>query len=208
MGSTIRHNRARDFNPRTHEECDFLDVVEDLAKLISIHALTKSATGPYYRRPLSLLSFQSTHSRRVRPAPACSWKHNRVYFNPRTHEECDYISLIIQNKIIIFQSTHSRRVRLKSMAIKRMSLAFQSTHSRRVRLKHSIQSQRVIAISIHALTKSATLCQCVMGNCKEISIHALTKSATLKFAMFITCVILFQSTHSRRVRLFIIFQFA
>ena len=55
------------FNPRTHEECDSIPCnILILQVLISIHALTRSAT--------------------------CAFRHkvtHRLNFNPRTHEECD-----------------------------------------------------------------------------------------------------------------------
>ena len=60
------------FNPRTHEECDLVGV----------------------RIVLQLCSFQSTHSRRVRPRRRLI-KKPRPGFNPRTHEECDYSSPLL-----------------------------------------------------------------------------------------------------------------
>ena len=38
------------------------------------------------------LAFQLTHSRGVRPNIE-SWLHNAIYFNSRTHVECDRIDL-------------------------------------------------------------------------------------------------------------------
>ena len=122
------------FNPRTHEECDIsyratLDEesrfqsthsrgvrLRSLKRMrstryVSIHALTRSATGS--KSPVSsALMFQSTHSRGVRPS---FFKRNAICFtvsihaltrsatcyyincdvekggfNPRTHEECDF----------------------------------------------------------------------------------------------------------------------
>ena len=78
---------------------------------ISIHALTKSATEINFK-PHSF----------------------NVYFNPRTHKECDPLLLVNVASLTIFQSTHSQRVRL---------------------LMHRIYLDTWI-ISIHALTKSAT----------------------------------------------------
>ena len=64
------------FNPRTHEECDY-DTYHRVRKykMVSIHALTKSATATPAPYPLVFSGF-----------------------NPRTHEECDFCST---NKIII-----------------------------------------------------------------------------------------------------------
>ena len=79
----------KNFNPRTHKECDLVLLIDFLKQysfqsthsqrvrpgiahrflktiLISIHALTKSAT---------------------RGATSCHWLVS--YFNPRTHKECD-----------------------------------------------------------------------------------------------------------------------
>ena len=80
------------------------------------------------------LVFQSTHSRRVRQ------QHDALAepaagFNPRTHEECDlYLNCSVKKK-----------------------RKFQSTHSRRVRLYGSGADRRDLYVSIHALTKSATI---------------------------------------------------
>ena len=102
---------------------------------ISIHALTKSATEINFK-PHSF----------------------NVYFNPRTHKECDPLLLVNVASLTIFQSTHSQRVRL---------------------LMHRIYLDTWI-ISIHALTKSATRWTSWDGNASVISIHALTKSATYR----------------------------
>ena len=77
------------FNPRTHEECD-ADIYgsSNRLKVISIHALTRSAT---------IISPLETYT-----------KNN---FNPRTHEECDPVLLTSNAIFLSFQSTHSRGVR-------------------------------------------------------------------------------------------------
>ncbi len=146
--------------------------------LISIHALTRSATCGGLA-----LSFTALN------------------FNPRTHKECDLPqlhSLLFPEK---FQSTHSQGVR-----------------------RNSIYTNIIASIiSIHALTRSATLdligqdykayhfnprthkeCD---GNAiakwavSKISIHALTRSATSNVLQRLLTVCLFQSTHSQGVRL-------
>ena len=58
----------RCFNPRTHEECDIVDDIDDA----------------------EICKFQSTHSRGVRHDPLEKRDRQRS-FNPRTHEECDTI---------------------------------------------------------------------------------------------------------------------
>ena len=122
--------------------------------------------------------FQSTHSRRVRRKPVL---------------DCVTSEL--------FQSTHSRRVRLCYAINFVYACRFQSNHSRRVRLDPAIpinscafdfnprtheecdavliSRTRRNLISIHALTKSATLTVKKYGPLRSISIHALTKSATV-----------------------------
>src|SRR5699024_5176574 len=86
------HKRINNFNPRTHEECD----------LAYVEWILKNWT------------FQSTHSRGVRQIGGCrSWKDS------------------------IFQSTHSRGVRHLNTSSVLSFLVFQSTHSRGVRRHNS-----------------------------------------------------------------------
>ena len=145
---------------------------------ISIHALTRSATGWWNGRCGWSVRFQSTHSRGVRlwkcwarldydsisihaltrSATFCleNIMCSYVNFNPRTHEECDLSKLI---------------------------------------------TRRSTGISIHALTRSATILTWLFFLSAHISIHALTRSATL-IATIRLINPTFQSTHSRGVRLF------
>src|SRR5690625_4448674 len=58
---------SKDFNPRTHEECDQKAVELVHSTDISIHALTRSATMSEHILRSQDYSFQSTHSRGVRP---------------------------------------------------------------------------------------------------------------------------------------------
>ena len=104
---------------------------------------------------MCFLLFQSTHPRRVRPS-------------------CH----VVGESGALFQSTHSRRVR-QALGIDYSSqLKFQSTHSRRVRQQTNNNTFFI-----------------------TVSIHALTKSATVYFDNARTTASMFQSTHSRRVRL-------
>ena len=123
---------------------------------ISIHALTRSATYCYVWTSVS-----------------------RVYFNPRTHEECDLGLFSRSTRFKIFQSTHSRGVRRRSRAPEDKKKVFQSTHSRGVRRQGSGKTMSLVAISIHALTRSATIVYALSLVKNIISIHALTRSATL-----------------------------
>ncbi|CZQ88102.1 Hypothetical protein TR210_672 [Trichococcus ilyis] len=78
----------QNFNPRTHEECDWIERRAFVLELISIHALTRSATigsKAHCRTvPISIhaLTRSATNQRRI-----CD--HVSSDFNPRTHEECD-----------------------------------------------------------------------------------------------------------------------
>ena len=77
---------------------------------------------------------------------------------------------------------------------------FQSTHSRGVRLAAAALVAAAAIISIHALTRSATAIPTAAQTAENISIHALTRSATLQKTTDNNDM-LFQSTHSRGVRL-------
>ena len=142
-------------------------------------------------------------------------------FNPRTHEECDTDLTRRYDNRRKFQSTHSRGVRQSPRTgIVRKSM-FQSTHSRGVRPKKAGYLARLIgfnprtheecdpppapgsipitAVSIHALTRSATLTFSNAERLLSVSIHALTRSATAN-SCWPSLRRWFQSTHSRGVR--------
>ena len=113
----------------------------------------------------------------------------------------------------VFQSTHSRRVRPSVSQIAGRYNSFQSTHSRRVRQGLDTNRYYLAAVSIHALTKSATLLRrCLIRHGKfqsthsrrvrpsvlsisatadSVSIHALTKSATLHQIIIISHICCF-----------------
>ena len=101
---------------------------------ISIHALTGSAT--YYETPHLLDSplFQSTHSRGVRHRTYIAVPRD-IYFNPRTHGECDG-ALQAENQKAIGISIHA--------------LTGSATTLPKIVVDY-------YKISIHALTGSATL---------------------------------------------------
>ena len=50
----------KDFNPRTHEECDMFESDMSDGKTISIHALTRSAT--FFVSPVVSVSMISIHA--------------------------------------------------------------------------------------------------------------------------------------------------
>ncbi len=148
----------------------------------------------------AMLIFQSTHSRGVRHAEDV------------TRSSTQAISIHALTRSATRSKTQKKRV----IAL------FQSTHSRGVRRVRKIVLGSFDSISIHALTRSAT-CQpfaginlrlhfnprtheecdfatAIQGDNDPISIHALTRSATLP-PIVGPAHDLFQSTHSRGVRL-------
>ena len=101
---------------------------------ISIHALTKRATSVCLFCCLKFKNF-NPRSHEESDSGLILFVYLHFYFNPRSHEESDLISLQKQHKDFIFQSTLSRRERPLPALI--------------------YDKKRVI--SIHALTKRATL---------------------------------------------------
>ena len=145
--------------------------------MISIHALTKSATA--LNDVLTPKQAISIHALTKSATPKCTRMIIATfYFNPRTHKECDCCFHSRQYSLPQFQSTHSQRVRLRQDAKLLLNTLFQSTHSQRVRHFSRIDLAIDDYISIHALTKSATHQPASSNYCAYISIHALTKSAT------------------------------
>ena len=150
--------------------------------VISIHALAKRATKIQLSATVES-AFQSTPSRRGRPAPYCNCLSISSHFNPRPREEGDFLSALINRIAEVFQSTPSRRGRLVAPI----------TYF----IKH--------CISIHALAKRATIprntssimvCDFNPRPREEgdqmlsrpysndaISIHALAKRATKGFCL-------------------------
>ena len=105
---------------------------------------------------LFLVTFQSTHPRGVRRCLFQVFFHTSTYFNPRTHEGCDFFdtsvsfppiayfnprthegcdnfSLVFLSGNRVFQSTHPRGVRHLIMRNLSKIQLFQSTHPRGVR---------------------------------------------------------------------------
>ena len=148
-------------------------------QLISIHALTRSATHQCNDHSGRLLQFQSTHSQGVRPGVLLYQHPDKLIsihaltrsatllgrlteapelnFNPRTHKECDSACLWLISVSWIFQSTHSQGVRPIWLACLTDDSIFQSTHSQGVRLLYATYFWIHYSISIHALTRSATI---------------------------------------------------
>ncbi len=169
--------------------------------VVSIHALAKSATrdsmvetwtnigfnprareerdpskSPDYRHAKG---FQSTRSRRARPAESRCNASPPQRFNPRAREERDAAILEHQGAHVWFQSTRSRRARPGREMLYRVTPVFQSTRSRRARRRTSKGCAKAAEVSIHALAKSATVSTNSISVPSLVSIHALAKSATL-----------------------------
>ena len=167
--------------------------------LVSIHALTRSATTTDNYSMTSTL-FQSTHSRGVR------------------HQQLNHKNLNQQ-----FQSTHSRGVR-QIPCVSKSSKGTVSIHAlTRSATGATPEAVQAVQVSIHALTRSATWPIPRPRPLRSVSIHALTRSATKpsqasgegdtgfnprtheecdrNSRLFISMSFLFQSTHSRGVRL-------
>ena len=119
------------FNPRTHEGCDSFCTESFKATIVSIHAPTRGATffrvrlcrlyhvsihaptrGATPARYISApkMQFQSTHPRGVRQNCKIMYQIAKC-FNPRTHEGCDQVVVLLALVILKFQSTHPRGVR-------------------------------------------------------------------------------------------------
>ena len=135
------------FNPRTHEECDLTPFRNFHLQIVSIHALTRSATFLHIRRVthclvvsihaltrsatylikingMIIFLFQSTHSRGVRRHALELLELFVLCFNPRTHEECDCCDSFSFFSQAMFQSTHSRGVRQNSSLSLQLSSSF------------------------------------------------------------------------------------
>ena len=169
-------NIFSNFNPRSHEESDVKFFKFDNVKLsISIHALTKRATinacniSDCFKISIHALTKRATKE-----------NHEHKYvcfnFNPRSHEESD-----------------------KTQQVKGFSYKNFNPRS------HEESDQRLsfllskLKISIHALTKRATITAIPTIHFLVISIHALTKRAT-KESTDNNDDKVFQSTLSRRER--------
>ena len=111
------------------------ELVVDVQRLISIHALTKRATITMFPSLIKgdIISIHALTKRATGSAGRVKW--GGLYFNPRSHEESD--------------------CRTSKPDISRGK--FQSTLSRRERHDEPVQVVDLTHISIHALTKRATL---------------------------------------------------
>ena len=89
-GNQIRQEIRLYFNPRPHEEGDAVTVIDMFNACISIHALTRRATGQWY--------LYRKYQNNFNPRPheegdggKMGGIESRVHFNPRPHEEGDGI---------------------------------------------------------------------------------------------------------------------
>ena len=166
--------------------------------MISIHALTRSATGTNGQGGSAYFDFNPrTHEE-------CDSKTVEItdqghHFNPRTHEECDNSRNISFQKCSYFNPrTHEE---CDPALLVSTPLNYISIHAlTRSATRPSIDNLCDCCISIHALTRSATKTDIGVPVDEIISIHALTRSATWQMNWGCRYERGFQSTHSRGVR--------
>ena len=147
-----------------------------MARLVSTHALAKSATGDH---------------RRSSGGPRG--------FNPRTREECDAMATSMPTTISRFQPTHSRRVRRPTLPTSAMSTCF-NPRTREECDAAIFGYRRLEQVSTHALAKSATE---AAGGGRWLGGFQPTHSRRVRprHAHSLERQVAFQPTHSRRVRL-------
>ena len=146
-----------------------------------------------------------------------------TYFNPRTREGCDEITVYRQWLYRISIHAPAKGATMAIEKVLNVTPEFQSTHPRRVRLPFSLVFTDLTHISIHAPAKGATGIDNFDYAIIDISIHAPAKGATTSFTVTLSIPsyfnprtregcdiwhqgfpssgkIVFQSTHPRRVR--------
>ena len=143
---------------------------------ISIHALTRSATPDSSKRQLR--PSISIHAL-TRSATRHEWQQFDGWrdFNPRTHEECDRIGKKYRRNLCNFNPR---------------------THEE-CDLRCTVRRVRRGDISIHALTRSATMMSCTFALLRRFQ---STHSRGVRLTAFgkTAETMAFQSTHSRGVR--------
>ena len=107
---------------------------EFILLIVSIHALTRSATV-YNQDGDGKGWFQSTHSRGVRLGSGFSAINNIGFQSTHSRGVRRKVGAD-ESKWLMFQSTHSRGVRQRLTALASLIIKFQSTHSRGVRPWH------------------------------------------------------------------------
>ncbi len=192
--------RTLHFNPRTHEGCDARQQLYKRGNRISIHAPTKGATLKHGRIKRLNTAFQSTHPRRVRPAGRNLWGWCRrisihaptkgatrianirtdvsEYFNPRTHEGCDYFGNQASLGYWYFNPRTHEGCDERNIGLGKSpgGISIHAPTKGATLEKHWPNVERWI--SIHAPTKGATAIAEIETYKRGISIHAPTKGAT------------------------------
>ncbi len=102
---------------------------------------------------------------------------------------------------LMFQSTHSRGVRPRNARIIKIVKSFQSTHSRGVRRNITLTHYNALCVSIHALAWSATKDGRVDSKIDACFNPRTRVECDLRLIMLRLLMLMFQSTHSRGVRL-------
>ena len=192
----------RCFNPRTHEECDQIAPLCTISYAGFNPRTHEECDLAILTGRTSLLCFNPrTHEECdlfTRMADLL-----RRSFNPRTHEECDNSPKRSQ----MFQDCFNPRTHEECDPIRRYishHLAVSIHALTRSATFYKTLGRDSFVVSIHALTRSATCCLASLILRLQVSIHALTRSATYDSDAKVGDQ-LFQSTHSRGVRPFEIF---
>ena len=146
---------------------------------ISIHAPAKGATLSACRPRTWHRIFQSTHPRRVRRGK-CVFPSLSTYFNPRTREGCDGKTYVLN--VMEFISIHA--------PAKGATLS-------------TLHKNQFLCISIHAPAKGATAFLLVLSASISDFNPRTREGCDKSIFSKSSCSMIFQSTHPRRVRLFI-----
>ena len=170
--------RLLNFNPRTHKECDYNFIIRT-NRDIKFQSTHSQGVRQQFGYPdddrdwfqsthsqgvrlknchltASAWIFQSTHSQGVRPDSDLRCCCAIIYFNPRTHKECDTIQMVKQWTNENFNPRTHKECDFWILARKTTIIQFQSTHSQGVRHQFHLVLVLQQDISIHALTRSAT----------------------------------------------------
>ena len=189
------------FNPHTHAGCDNVHNVSGASFPVSIHTPTQGVTFLYICNVFRICFNPHTHAGCDNPLPRLTRVHNR--FNPHTHAGCD---LMMEQRNVLKRCfnphTHAGCDAVKEDVLNYIN-EFQSTHPRRVWLQTGLERYKQIQVSIHTPTQGVTQ--------KEIELRKINFSFNPHThagcdPALVLCRLaykLFQSTHPRRVWLYI-----
>ena len=171
---------GKSFNPHTHAGCDGNKVRVPLDKGVSIHTPTQGVT----------------HTVTV---SVC-----RYHVSIHTPTQGVTIMITILSTTTVFQSTHPRRVWPWEDIISGEVTLFQSTHPRRVWRRGSFFDQCYMSVSIHTPTQGVTSNPPSLSYCNGC-FNPHTHAGCDDNISVLSVLVMFQSTHPRRVWLSWIF---